>query len=144
MRAWINWLQSQIPGQFMEGVRSFSTLTQQIQSWVARLLSNFFALLRDSLTVVLNLLLFLVVTVMLLVNPSQYRQVFILAFPSFYRQRVDEILSKCETSLVGWIRGTLFNMFVIALLSYIGLLILHVLLPLVNALLAGLLEFRLR
>ncbi|WP_336389791.1 AI-2E family transporter [Scytonema hofmannii] len=74
-------------------------------------------------------------------NPSQYRQVFVLAFPAFYRQRVNDILDECETSLVGWIRGTLIAMVVIGIVSYIGLLILGVPLPLVNALLAGLLEF---
>jgi predicted PurR-regulated permease PerM len=44
-------------------------------------------------------------------------------------------------SIVGWIRGTLLDMLVIAVLSYIALLLLGVRLPLINALLAGLLEF---
>ena len=78
---------------------------------------------------------------MLLVNPSPYRRTFVLAFPAFYRRRAEEILDQCESSLVGWSIGTLFNMFVIGLLSYIALLFLGVPLPLVNALLAGLLEF---
>lgn len=78
---------------------------------------------------------------MTLVNPTQYRRVFVLAFPAFYRRRVEEILDECEKSLVGWIKGTLIDMLVIAVLSYIGLLLLRVPLPLVNAALAGLLEF---
>lgn len=89
----------------------------------------------------LNLLLFIATTILLLVNPSQYRRIFILAFPAFYRSRIHTILNECERSLVGWIRGTLMTMAVIALLSYLGLLILGVPLPLVNALIAGLLEF---
>lgn len=141
VRNWTNWLQNQIPGQFVESVSSFRNLTQQLQSWITGLVGNFFALIRNSLAIVLNLLLFLVLTIMTLVNPLQYRQVFVMAFPSFYRRRVNEILDKCEASLVGWIRGTLFDMFIIGLLSYIGLSILGVPLPLVNALLAGLLEF---
>ncbi len=64
-----------------------------------------------------------------------------MAFPAFYRHRVDEILDECEESLVGWIKDTLLAMVVIGVVSYIGLLILRVPLPLVNALLAGLLEF---
>ena len=142
LRAWYDRLRAAIPGQILDNSRgSFRALTQQLQSWLFRLLGNFFALLSNSLGVVVSLLLFLVVTIMLLVNPSQYRRVFVLAFPAFYRRRVDEILCECESSLVGWIRGTLFDMFVIGVLSYIGLLILRVPLPLVNALLAGVLEF---
>lgn len=141
VRQWNNWLRTKIPGQMLDDVRGLQALTQQLQAWVSRLLGNFFTLINNSLTAVISFLLFLVVTIMLLVDPSQYRRTFVLAFPSFYRRRVDEILDECEASLVGWIRGTLFNMLVIAVLSYIGLLILGVPLPLVNALLAGLLEF---
>jgi len=141
LRTWANWLQGVIPAQLLEDNRGLTAFTQQLQSWIARLLGNFFALLSNSLGVVVSLLLFLVLTIMLLVNPLPYRRTFIVAFPAFYRRRVDEILSECEASLVGWIKGTLFNMLVIAVLSYIVLLILGVRLPLVNALLAGLLEF---
>lgn len=141
LRGWATWLQGVIPAQLLEDNRGITAFTQQLQSWVARLLGNFFALVSNSLAVVVNLLLFLVLTIMMLVNPLPYRRTFIAAFPAFYRRRVDEILSECETSLVGWIKGTLFNMLVIAVLSYITLLVLGVRLPLVNALLAGLLEF---
>ena len=141
LRAWYDWLQTQIPGQVLENIRGFETLPQQLQTWVAQLLGNFFVLLNNSLAALVSFLLFLVVTIMLLANPPQYRRIFILAFPAFYRRRVDEILGECETSLIGWIKGTLITMFVIGLLSFIGLSILGVPLPLVNALLAGLLEF---
>lgn len=141
LRGWATWLQGVIPSQLLEDNRGITAFTQQLQSWIARLLGNFFALISNSLAVVVSLLLFLVLTIMLLVNPLPYRRTFIAAFPAFYRRRVDEILSECETSLVGWIKGTLFNMLVIAVLSYITLLVLRVRLPLVNALLAGLLEF---
>ncbi|GAB1545243.1 AI-2E family transporter [Scytonema sp. NUACC21] len=141
MRTWNNWLQNAIPEQLLENVRGLRTLTQGLQSWLNQLVNNFFALLGRSLNIVLTFLLFLVLTIMLLTDPAPYRQGFILLFPAFYRRRIDEILSECETSLVGWIKGTLLTMFLIACLSYVGLLILGVRLPLVNALLAGLLEF---
>lgn len=141
VRNWYNQLVDLIPGQVLEDTQGINTLTQQLQSWVARLLGNFFVLLNNSLAAVINLLLFLVLTIMLLVNPARYRRIFILAFPAFYRRRIDEILSECEQSLIGWIKGTLITMFVIGLLSFISLSILGVPLPLVNALLAGLLEF---
>jgi predicted PurR-regulated permease PerM len=141
VRTWLDSLQSLIPVQIIENFQGINALTQNLQTWIGRLLGNFVVILNNSLAAVLSLLLFLVLTVMTLVNPSQYRQVFIVAFPSFYRRRVDEILTECETSLVSWIRGTLLVMLVIAVLSFIGLSLLGVPLPLVNAALAGLLEF---
>ena len=141
VRGWYDQLRRAIPGQVLEDTPGLENLAQQIQTWLTRLLGNFFTLVNNSLSALISFLLFFVVTIMLLVNPSPYRRAFVLAFPAFYRQRVEEILDQCESSLVGWSLGTLFDMFVIALLSYIGLLLLGVPLPLVNALLAGLLEF---
>lgn len=141
LRGWYERLRGAIPGQVLEDNGGIRTLTQQLQTWVTGLLGNFFAIISNSVAVVVSLLLFLVVTIMVLLDPSQYRRIFVAAFPAFYRRRVDEILDECETSLVGWIRGTLITMLIIAILSYVGLLLLGVPLPLVNALLAGLLEF---
>jgi predicted PurR-regulated permease PerM len=141
LRTWVEWIQSVTPGPVLEQFRGFENITQQIQAWISQLLGNFFVFLNNSLGAVLGILLFLVLTIMLLVNPSQYRRIFILGFPAFYRRRVDYILSECETSLVGWIKGTLMTMMAIAILSFIGLSILGVPLPFVNAALAGLLEF---
>ncbi|MBE9225356.1 AI-2E family transporter [Phormidium sp. LEGE 05292] len=141
VRLWFEWIQTVVPQQLVDNIRNLQGFTQNLQTWTTRLFGNFFAFFNNSLGIVLNFLLFLVVTIMFLVNPVPYRRVFVLAFPAFYRRRVEEILSECERSLVGWIKGTLFDMLVIAVVSYIGLLILQVPLPLVNALLAGLLEF---
>jgi predicted PurR-regulated permease PerM len=136
-----DWVQSSIPGQILADDRGLSMLIQNLQNWGTRLLGNFFFLISNSLNLVLSVLLFFAATIMLLINPLQYRRVFLMAFPAFYRHRIDEILDECEESLVGWLKGTLLAMVVIGVVSYIGLLILRVPLPLVNALLAGLLEF---
>jgi predicted PurR-regulated permease PerM len=141
LRSWNDWLQNIIPTQFFEEIQGLQYLTQGLQSWLNRLLNNFFAIISSSLSIVLTFLLFFVLTIMLLIDPTPYRRGFILLFPAFYRRRIDEILTECGTSLVGWIKGTLLTMFLIACLSYIGLLIIGVRLPLVNAILAGLLEF---
>lgn len=142
IRDWYTIIRARIPGQVLATPQGgLGAIAQNLQSLIARFLGNFFSVLSNSIAVLLNLLLFLVLTIMLLVDPQPYRRVFILAFPAFYRRRVEEIMSECETSLIGWMRGTLFNMLVIGVISYIGLLILGVPLPLINALLAGLLEF---
>ncbi|MBD1929607.1 AI-2E family transporter [Trichocoleus sp. FACHB-90] len=141
LRVWAESLQSRLPGQSLEDARVFSRLTEQLPGFINRLLTNFYSLFANSIQIILSLLLVLVVTIMLLANPSSYRKAFLLLFPSFYRQRVNKILSKCEVALSGWLIGILFNMTVIALLSGLGLSILQVQLPLANALLAGLLTF---
>ncbi|WP_439566595.1 AI-2E family transporter, partial [Gloeocapsopsis crepidinum] len=69
---WVNWLQSRIPGAMFE-FRVLENIPQQLQTWIARLLGNFFVFLNNSLTAILSVLLFLVLTIMLLANPSQYR-----------------------------------------------------------------------
>ncbi|NJL40565.1 MAG: AI-2E family transporter [Leptolyngbyaceae cyanobacterium SM1_4_3] len=141
LRTGYEWLQSRIPGRVLEDNRSVSALLQNLQTWTSRLLGNFWLLVSNSVSAAVSLLLFLAITIMLLLDPLQYRRVFVMAFPAFYRRRVEEILDQCEHSLVGWSRGTLLAMVAIAIVSYIGLLILGVPLPLVNALIAGLLEF---
>lgn len=141
LRVAYEWLQSKIPGQVLTVDQPVEGLLQNLQVWASCLLGNFVVIVTHSVSVFLRLLLFIAATIMLLINPSQYRRVVILAFPAFYRSRVDEILDKCETSLVKWIRGTLIAMATIGVFSYVGLLILGVPLPLVNALIAGLLEF---
>lgn len=132
-------MQGMLPGssQYLPGI---DDLVRQIQPLAGRVLGNFFSLFSNVLAIVLNVLLVVILTVMLLINPQPYRQGFILLFPSFYRRRIDQILSLCEVGLVSWVGGILINMVVIGVVSGIGLLILGVPLVLANALLAGLLE----
>ena len=84
MRAWNTWLQNVIPNQLIEEIRGLRYLTQGLQTWLSRLLNNFFALVSSSLSIVLTFLLFVALTIMLLANPSPYRQGFIMLFPAFY------------------------------------------------------------
>ncbi|MBD2101995.1 AI-2E family transporter [Leptolyngbya sp. FACHB-261] len=114
---------------------------QGAQPIVTRVLGGGFTVFSTTLGVLLNVLLVLVLALMLLANPRSYRQAFISLFPSFYRRRIDTILDRCQHALQGWLKGILFNMFVITSLSLIGLLFLGVRLPLANAILAGLLTF---
>ncbi|MDY6896722.1 MAG: AI-2E family transporter [Cyanobacteriota bacterium] len=141
VRTWNNWLLNVIPENVLDEIQGLTYLTKGLETWLDRILGNFIVILSQSLNIVLNFLLFFVLTVMLLIDPKPYRSGFIMLFPAFYRRRMDEILQKCEDYLVGWIRGTLLTMFLIGGLSYIGLLIFGVRLPLINAIIAGFLEF---
>ncbi len=138
---WNKWLSNILPNSLIKEVRGLETLTQNLQSFIDKFISNFFDLFSSTLGIFLNSLLVIVVTIMLLSNPTPYRQMFLLMFPAFYRQRVKTILKKCEQNLGGWAIGIIFNMAVIAIMSGIGLLLLGVRLPLANSLLAGMLTF---
>ena len=141
LSSWNEWLHNLLPGNLIDDVRGLESLSQNIKSFGDDIISNFLNLFSSTLAVVLNSLLVIVVTIMLLSDPTPYKQVFLLMFPAFYRQRVQVILKKCEKNLGGWAIGILFNMAVIAILSGIGLLALGVRLPLANSLLAGILTF---
>ncbi|MBD0364365.1 MAG: AI-2E family transporter, partial [Coleofasciculus sp. C3-bin4] len=138
---WINMLQARIPPQLIQYVPDVDQLIQQLQPLVNRLLGGGFSFFSNSVGVIFKLLLVIVLTLMLLANPEAYRKSFIRLFPSFYRRRVDDILNKCKVALQGWLIGILFNMFVIASLSFVGLLILRIPLALAQAALAGILTF---
>ncbi len=141
LRDGYSWLQNIIPGEVLNDIGSLEDFWQQLLTSDSNWFGGFFKVFSNSLDFVLNLLLVIVVTIMLLANPSAYREVFLLLFPGFYRSRASEILTQCEQSLVGWFIGIVFNMTVITTLSFIGLFLLGVPLPFVNAVIAGLLTF---
>jgi predicted PurR-regulated permease PerM len=62
LREWFLWAQSVIPGPMLEQFQGFENLAQQLQTLITRLLGNFLVLLNNSLGVVINLLLFFVLT----------------------------------------------------------------------------------
>ncbi|MDI9639047.1 AI-2E family transporter [Geitlerinema splendidum] len=118
-----------------------SNLLQDLQPIVTQVFGNFYAIFSNSLSAAVQMLLVMILTLMMLVNPLAYRQVFVRLFPSFYRRRIDEILSECEVALGNWFAGIMLTSLFIAVLSGIGLWILGIKLVLAHALLAGLLNF---
>ncbi|MGB3536460.1 MAG: AI-2E family transporter [Microcoleaceae cyanobacterium] len=141
LEGWYNIFQNSLPNQFIDGMSSPNNLIQQFSRSASQWFSQFYTLFSASLGTLLNTILIIALTIMLVSNPQPYRKGFLSLFPSFYRQRADEILSKCEHNLVGSVLGLLFNMAVITFLSGMGLWILGVKLPVVNALIAGFLTF---
>lgn len=138
---WINRIDDRIPVELSDQLQRLDTFIQDIPMIARSVFNNAFLFFRGTLAVLFNALLVLVITIMLLVNPKAYRNVFVSIFPQFYRYRVVEILDHCEHSLVGWGAGILFNIVVITVLSFSGLAVLSVPLPIGNAFLAGLLTF---
>lgn len=138
IRNTINWLESRFLGTDVSNFAGIDNIFQQIQPIATQFLARSVTLFSTSITAILQLLLILVLSLMLLVNPQPYCQSFIRFFPSFYRQRIREILDRCEVALGSWTVGVLIEMVFIAALSGIGLWILQVPLALAHAILAGL------
>ncbi|MGB7484652.1 MAG: AI-2E family transporter, partial [Phormidesmis sp.] len=129
-----------LPGDMLE-TTSLSELFSGLSTISPNLVDRAVKLFSLSLDFFVNFLLVVVVTIMMLSDPASYRRILIRAFPQFYRQRADEIATDCEQALNGWALGLLFNMTIITLASGIGLTLIGVPLPAVNALLAGGLTF---
>ena len=138
---WINLLSERLDPRIINFLPNTEELNKQIQPLIRQFLGGGLTVFYNSLGIVLGILLLLAITLMLLADPNSYRQGFIRLFPSFYRRRVGEILDLCTKGLEGWLVGILFNMVVIAVLSFIGLLVLGIPLALSQAMLAGVMTF---
>ncbi|MCT7963107.1 AI-2E family transporter [Laspinema sp. D1] len=140
LRVWLRSLETQLP-LWLPQPPSLAELIVQLQPFVLRSVTNFVDFFSNSFRIALQLLFVMVLTLMLLANPLEYRQAFVRLFPSFYRRRAHEILDECEIGLGNWLAGITINCIFIAGLSGIGLWILQVDLVLVHALMAGLFNF---
>lgn len=138
---WLDRLIQQIDPAIVAALPKLSTVAQQLQPLLNTILSRGFTVFYGYLGGLLSLLLLLVLTMMLLANPQPYRQGLIRLFPAYYRSRIDGILLACERTLQGWLAGMMVNMVIVAIATWVGLLILQVPLALAQAILTGLFAF---
>jgi predicted PurR-regulated permease PerM len=141
LNSWIDLLSERLDPRVISFLPDTDELNRQLQPLVKQFLGGGLTIFYNSLGVLLGTLLLLAITLMLLVDPNPYRKGFTRLFPAFYRRRVEEILDLCTEGLEGWLVGILFNMVVITVLSFIGLLILGIPLALSQAMLAGVMTF---
>lgn len=138
---WIDLLSERLDPRIISFLPDTEELNRQVQPLIQQFLGGGLTVFYSSLGVLLSIFLLFALTLMLLADPTPYRQGFKRLFPSFYRRRVEEILNLCTEGLEGWLVGILFNMLVIAVLSFIVLLLLGIPLALSQAILAGVLTF---
>ncbi len=138
---WLDILSERLDPRIIDFLPNAEELNKQLQPLIQQFLGGGLTIFYNSLGVLLSIFLLLAITLMLLADPITYRQGFIRLFPAFYRRRVNEILNLCTEGLEGWLVGILFNMVVIAVFSFVGLLILGIPLALSQAMLAGVLTF---
>jgi len=126
----------------IQGFQSIESILNQLRNFdLEMVFGQFFTLFSNTLSATLNGLLVFVLTIMMLINPTPYRRLFVKAFPGSIRQRVNKVLDNCERAIADWFIGIIFNMVVIATMSMIGLSLLDIPLAFANSLLAGLLAF---
>ena len=123
-----------LPNQFsITDIPQFSDLLQQATTLGSQVFGNFFSFFSGSITIVLQLLLLLVLSIMLLSDPLSYRKLLLRLFPSGYRRRADEIMTKCEVALLCWLGGVSISSLFVAIFCFVGLVILQVPYPFANA-----------
>lgn len=127
---------SEIPGagdyisKFNDGI--FSQLNQSGGSVINFTLGAFSG--------VLSLILIFVFTIYMLIDFKNLRLMFVDFFEDGRRDEIQRLVTKIETRLGGWLRGQIFLMLIIGLLTYVGLLALGMDYALALAVIAGLLE----
>ncbi|ACK73558.1 protein of unknown function UPF0118 [Gloeothece citriformis PCC 7424] len=132
---------TQFDPELIQALPTFNELIGQLQPLINQIANRGLNIFYTSLGMILSLVLLLALTLMLLANPTPYRQGFIRFFPSFYRERVDRILVQCDQTLTRWLIVIMAHMIIMTLLSWIGLLIFGIPLAFSQALLSGALTF---
>lgn len=120
---------------------NLETLLNQLATISTQVFDNFVLFFSTSAAVLLQTLLAIALTVMILADPMSYRRLLIRLFPSRYRRRSDEILSKCEVALLAWVGAVAGNSIFVAGLSFLGLVVLRVDFALTHAVIAGVFNF---
>ncbi|MEM8639838.1 MAG: AI-2E family transporter [Cyanobacteria bacterium P01_G01_bin.54] len=136
---WWARLQPQIDWPDSIAVPTIDDFLVQVPELANDLLGEGWSWFSNTVSGLLNGVLVLVLTLMLLANPTPYRQGVLRLFPAFYRHRVDEILVRCDRALQHWLREVALDMVVTAVLCFLVLWSLQIPLALSQALLAGML-----
>lgn len=142
---WFDLARSNPPSWFPDPDFTFipglSDILREMATIGSRVFGNFLAFFSSFVVIVLQALLLMVLTIMMVSDPAAYRRLLLRLFPSNYRRRADQILTKCEVALLSWLGGVAFSSLFVASLSFIGLSILGIPYAFAHAVLAGLLNF---
>ena len=129
------------PSQDIRILPDLGDLIRQATAISTTVFGNFLSFFSSSMAIVLQLLLLVILTLMILSSPPAYRNLLLRMFPSGYRRRADEILTKCETALMSWLGGVALSSMFVGTLSFVGLVILGVPYAFAHAVLAGMFNF---
>ena len=147
---WIDYLKTQVPQQYRKYLYLVNrNITEidinqtiiQLQLLGNQLIGGVGVFIGTTVGGVFSIVFVLILTIMLLADPQAYRQAVIRLIPSFYRDRMNQILERCELAIGRWVIGALIDMSVVTLCSLIALSVLQIPFAFANAILAGFLNF---
>ncbi|MBD0297229.1 MAG: AI-2E family transporter, partial [Flavisolibacter sp.] len=107
---------------------------QNLQSVAQKFFRSTFGVLGDIYVV-------LFIGIFFTVAPQKYKKGIVQLVPQGGRPKADDVLNKVGTNLKKWLKGKLFAMLVVAVLTAIGLVIIGVPMWLALAIIAGILNF---
>ena len=105
---------------------NLNKIIEQLHPLFQKIAGQGLSVFYTTLGIPLTFLLLLILSLMLLVNPTAYRQGCIRLFPYFYRSRINLALIQCDIFLKGELIALLFRMIMIFFLAFIGLSILKI------------------
>jgi predicted PurR-regulated permease PerM len=128
------WLNESSVGEKLLGEATSEDSIKKAQVFAGQFFQSTFGILGD-------LYVILFIGIFLTISPQTYTKGFVQIIPVRGQQKAEQVLDKLEEKLRKWLKGTFLSMFIVFLLTAIGLAILGMPLWLVLALLAGLLCF---
>jgi predicted PurR-regulated permease PerM len=125
--------ESSIGKQILQKTKSGDSFSK-----ASAVLKNFF---RSTFGVLGDVYVVLFLGIFLTLSPRTYTGGFIKLIPPKGKSEAEEVINKLGSSLTKWLKGKIFSMFIVFVLTAIGLVIIGVPMWLVLALIAGLLNF---
>ncbi len=120
--------------------QNITSVLQNIQGSVASAGSSVFSAVSGFFGGVIAFIAVLIMTFYMVTEESGMKKFFRSIAPLKYQPYLHELITKIQFKMGGWLRGQLLLLLIVAIMSYIGLLILGVKYALVLALFAGLME----
>jgi predicted PurR-regulated permease PerM len=138
----LNKIIDKVPGLEQPGVAlSFSNMLDNVQANSGSIFDGIQTIFTGTTTAIFNVLILLVVSIFLAAQPAYYKHGLISMAPKKYQSTIKKNTDIAYTSTKKWLLSRLVSMAVIAVQTYIGLLVLGVPLAFSLALTAGLLSF---
>jgi predicted PurR-regulated permease PerM len=124
-------------GQFL--LKQISELEETVNN--GQIWARVSGIFSGTFTAITGVLIMLIVGIFLAYNPGMYQSGFLHLVPIDLRDRADEIITELGSTLRWWLVGQLISMLVLAVSTWIMLVLLNVPLAPILALITGLLTF---
>jgi predicted PurR-regulated permease PerM len=121
--------------------QNISSVLQSIQGSVTSAGSSVFSALSGFFGGVIAFIAVLIITFYMVTEESGMKKFFRSIAPLRFQPYLHELITKIQIKMGGWLRGQLLLLLIVAIMSYVGLLLLGIKYALVLALFAGLMEF---